>query len=159
MAWTESYAVASTLVSALQSNGSRPNLDLSSASSQWYVALFDNTVTPNPDTDPQYYGTAPWNTGEVTGTNWPAGGVPLSLSGAGLTHAAGGNLKFTAQPVNVASTTISTGVFGCLIYCQALSPAYALAAVWFGGSGYTTTGTPMGITWPVGGIFSLSLVA
>lgn len=158
MAWSSSYVAPSTLVSALQSNGSRINLDMSSASTQFYLALFDNTVTPAVDTDPQSYGSAPWDTGEVTGTGWPAGGVALSLSGAGLTHASGGFLKFTSQNVSVSSTTITTGVYGCLIYAQALAPAAAMCAVWFGGSGYTTSGTPFGITWPASGIWTLSVV-
>src|SRR6516225_4689065 len=102
MAWTTSYVVPSTLVSALQANGTRINLDLSSAGTGFMVALFDNTVVPNVDTDPQSYGVAPWNSGEVTGTNWSAGGVAESLSGAGLTHQSGGFLKFTAANISVA---------------------------------------------------------
>jgi len=157
MAWTSSYIVPSTLVSALESNGSRLQLDLTATSTQFYVALFGTAVTPNVDTDPQSYGVAPWNTGECTGTNWPAGGVALSLTGNGLTHQTGGFLKFQAASVSVAATTISTAVYGCLIYAQALSPQAALCAVYFGGSGYTTSATPFGITWPTGGIWTLEL--
>ena len=158
MAWSTSYVVPSTLVSALESNASRINLDLSSAGTGYYVALFDNTVTPAVDTQPQSYGVAPWNTGEATGTNWPSGGVAISLSGAGLTHTSGGNLMFTAGNVSVDSTTISDGVYGCLIYSSTLSPQAAVCAVWFGGSGYTTSDTPFGITWPASGIWTLALV-
>ena len=158
MAWTTSYVVPSTLVSALQSNGSRINLDLSSAGTGYMVALFDNTVTPNVDTDPQSYGVAPWNTGEVTGTNWPTGGVSVSLSGAGLTHQSGGFLKFTTGNISVASTTISSGVFGCLLYSSTLSPNAAVCAVWFGGSGYTTSAGTFGITWPASGIWTMACV-
>jgi hypothetical protein len=155
--WSTSYIVPSTLVSALESNASRLQLDLSSTSTQFYVALYSNAVTPNVDTDPQSYNVAPWNTGEVTGTNWPAGGVALSLTGAGLTHQSGGFLQFTAGNVSVASTTISTGIYGCLIYAQALSPEAALCAVWFGGSGYTTSSGTFGITWPASGIWTVEL--
>ena len=158
MAWSVSYVVPSTLVSGLQANGTRINLDLSSANSQIYLALFDNTVTPNVDTDPQSYNVAPWNTGEATGTNWPAGGVALNLSGTGLTHASGGNLKFTAGNVSISGTTISDTVYGCLIYDNALSPMAAVCAVWFGGSGYTTSAGVFGITWPASGIWTVSLV-
>ena len=158
MAWSTSYVVPSTLVSGLESNASRINLDLSSAGTGYYVALFDNTVTPAVDTDPQSYGVAPWNTGEVTGTGWPAGGTALSLSGAGLTHTSGGNLRFTTQNLYVASTTISDGVYGCLIYSSTLTPEAAVCAVWFGGSGYTTSGGPFGITWPASGIWTIALV-
>lgn len=158
MAWTSSYIVPSTLVSGLKSNASRLQLDLTATSTQLYAALYGTAVTPNVDTDPQAYNVAPWNTGEVTGTNWPAGGVALSLTGAGLTHQSGGFLQFQAGNVSVASTTISTAVYGCLIYAQALSPQAALCAVYFGGSGYTTSGTPFGITWPTGGIWTLELL-
>ena len=157
MAWTTSYIVPSTLVSALESNGSRLQLDLTSTSTQLYVALYGTATTPNVDTDPQSYNVAPWNTGEVTGTNWASGGVSLSLSGAGLTHQSGGFLMFQAGNVSVASTTISTAVYGCLIYAEALSPQAALCAVYFGGSGYTTSDTTFGITWPAGGIWTLEL--
>jgi hypothetical protein len=158
VAWTTSYVVPSTLVSALQSNASRINLDLSSAGTGFNVALFSNAVVPNVDTDPQSYGVAPWNTAEVTGTNWAAGGVAVSLSGAGLTHQSGGNLKFTTGNVSVANTTISTGVYGCLIYSSTLSPNAAVCAVWFGGSGYTTSSGTFGITWPASGIWTIALV-
>ena len=158
MAWSTSYVVPSTLVSALQANGTRINLDLSSASVNDYLALYDGTVTPNVDTDPQSYNVAPWNSGEVTGTNWSAGGVNLNLSGAGLTHQSGGNLRYAAGNVSVASTTISTGVYGCLIYDNSLSPKAAICAVWFGGSGYTTSAGTFGITWPSSGIWTIALV-
>jgi len=157
LAWTGSYIVPSTLVSALEANGTRINLDLSSASTGIYCALYSNSVTPNVDTDPQSYNVAPWNTGEVTGTNWSAGGVNLSLSGAGLTHQSGGFLKFAAGNVSVASTTISTAVYGCLLYDQSLSPEAAVCAVFFGGSGYTTSAGTFGITWPVSGIWTVEL--
>jgi hypothetical protein len=156
--WTTSYVVPSTLVSALQANASRINLDLSSASAGLYLALYDNTVTPNVDTDPQSYNVAPWNTGESTGTNWSAGGVNLSLSGAGLTHQTGGNLKFAAGNISVANTTLSDAIYGCLIYDSLLSPEAAVCAVWFGGSGYTTSAGTFGITWPASGIWTIALV-
>ena len=158
MAWSTSYVVPSTLVSALQANGTRINLDLSSASVNDYLALYDGTVTPNVDTDPQSYNVAPWNTGESTGTNWSAGGVALNLSGAGLAHVSGGNLVFTAGNVSVASTTLADAIYGCLIYDNALSPAAAVCAVWFGGSGYTTSAGTFGITWPASGVWTIALV-
>jgi len=156
MAWSASYIVPSTLVSALESNASRLQLDLSSTSTQFFTALYSNAVTPNVDTDPQSYNVAPWNTGEVTGTNWSAGGVNLSLSGAGLTHQSGGFMKFTAGNVSVGSVTISTGIYGCLLYANNLTPKAAVCAVFFGGSGYTVSGT-FGITWPTGGIWTVEL--
>ena len=156
--WSTSYVVPSTLVSGLESNASRINLDLSPSSTSIYLALFDNTVTPDVDTDPQSYNVAPWNTGESTGTNWAAGGVALNLSGAGLSHQSGGNLLFSAGNVSVSNTTLSDAIYGCLIYDEAISPKAAVCAVWFGGSGYTTSAGPFGITWPASGIFTIALV-
>lgn len=154
MAWSTSYIVPSTIVAGLTGGAA---VSMAASYANLKVALFDNTVTPNVDTDPQSYNVAPWNAGEVTGTNWAAGGVALSLTGNGLTHASGGFLKFQAVNVSVASTTISTAAFGCLIYDNSLTPKLAICAVWFGGSGYTTAGTTMGITWPTGGIWTLDL--
>ena len=56
-------------------------------------ALFNNSITPNFDTD-TYYGVAPYNANEVTTvTYWPAGGVAL----IGTTFSvATGTLKFAA---------------------------------------------------------------
>ena len=66
MAWSTSYVVPSTLVSALEANGTRFNLDLSSVSVNDYLALFDNTVTPNVDTGPaELRHVAPWNSGDA----------------------------------------------------------------------------------------------
>jgi hypothetical protein len=154
MTWSTSFIVASTLAEALAGGTA---IDLADGAPNWKIALFDNTVTPDPDADPQHYGAGAWASGECTGTNWPAGGVPLSLAGAGLTHAAGGILKFAAGNVSVANTTISDPVQGALIYNSALS-GLALCAVWFGGSGYTTSASPLGITWPASGVWNISMV-
>ena len=82
--WSASYVVPSTLVSALEANGSRINLDLSSAnSSSLYVACMTTRSRPNVDTDPQSYSVAPWNTGESTGTNWAIGRRSAEPVGSG----------------------------------------------------------------------------
>lgn len=154
MAWSTSYIVPSTLVAGLTGTG----LDLSATATDVYIALFGTSTTPNVDTpDPQYYGDSVWTSGnEVTGTNWAAGGYALSLTGAGLTHATGGFMKFDAADVSQASTTISTAVYGALLYFHGLSPhPLAICAVYFGGSGYTTSASTFGVTWPAGGIWTL----
>ena len=139
-------------------NTSQLALDLGTNNgSTMYCALYSNSVTPAVDTDPQYYNAAPWNTGEVTGTNWPSGGVTLALAGYGLSHQAGGYMQFSAANLSVINTTISTGVYGCLIYAGGLSNFPAICAVFFGGSGYTTSVGTFGITWPTGGIWTVEL--
>ncbi len=156
MAWTSSYIVPSTLAAGLTGAAS---VNLGTSATDVYVALFGSGTTPNVDGDPQYYGDSIWTSGnECTGTNWVAGGYALSLTGAGLTHQSGGFMEFQAGNVSQASTTISTAVYGCLLYFQGMSPhPLAICAVYFGGSGYTTSGTPFGITWPTGGIWTLEL--
>jgi hypothetical protein len=155
VAWSTSYIVPSTLVAGLTGT----SMNLGSGASNVYCALFGTSTAPNVDGDPQYYGDSIWTSGnECTGTNWAAGGVALSLTGNGLTHQTGGFMEFQAGNFSVANTTISTGVYGCLLYFHGMSPnPLAICAVYFGGSGYTTSGTPFGITWPVGGIWTIEL--
>lgn len=119
------------------------------------LALYDNSATATIDTDPSYYGAAAWAT-EVTGTNWAAGGVALSTNVVSLVSTTG--VKFDAADVSVASTTISTAAFGCLIYDTAagLTHPSVLVAVNFGAS-YTTNNGTFGITWDALGIFQLTL--
>ena len=123
------------------------------------VALYDNTVSPSMDTDPMEYNVAPWASGEVTGTNWAAGGVALASNA--LTLLTGTGVRFLANPVSVASTTIATGAYGCLIYDTATGLANrVICAVYFGGTGYTTNNGTFGITWDTtNGIFNIKLHA
>src|SRR5690349_9109662 len=77
------------------------------------VALFSNSLTPSPDTDPASYAVSPYNANEVTGTGWSSGGVALTSPTVALV--AGVGVKFDADDVSQASTTLS-GVRGCLVY-------------------------------------------
>jgi hypothetical protein len=156
MAWTSSYVPPGLLVAGLKANGARTAVDLSPANTNLKVALFGNTVTPNPDTYPQSYGAGIWASGECTGTNWPAGGVAVSVTAAGLTAQAGGVLQFTTAAVTVANTTIASPVYGFIIYDTALSNL-VYAAVYLGGSTYTSSASPMGYTPPASGIWTVPL--
>lgn len=107
------------------------------------VALFNNTVAPSPDTDPQTYAVAPWNANEVSGTGWSAGGVALaSLTNTLVT---GVGIKLSAGNVSQSTTTLAAAR-GCLIYDNTLSPKCGLVAVTFGADYSTTAGT-FAITW------------
>jgi hypothetical protein len=155
VAWTSSYIPSAAWLAGLTGASA---VNLSSSNTHLKLALFDNSVTPNPDTSPQQYGVAPWNSGEVTGTNWAAGGVAVSLSGAGLTAQAGGFLQFSIANLSVASVTIaSPGAYGCIIYDTSLSNM-VMAAIWFGGSGYFTTAAAFGITPSASGLVTVCLV-
>jgi hypothetical protein len=114
-------------------------------------ALFNNSITPNFDTDTAY-GVAPYNANEVTGTNWAAGGV--ALTGTTLSVSAG-TLVFDATDVSVASTTL-TNARGYLLYADALAGNNAIVLVNFGADYSTSNGT-FAITWNASGIFTVDL--
>ena len=77
-------------------------------------ALFSNVITPNFSTDTAY-GVAPYATNEVSGTNWPAGGVLL----AGTTLLVVGTaVVWDANDIVVANATFTGARLG-LIYADA----------------------------------------
>jgi hypothetical protein len=152
MAWTVSYVATSTIRDALK-NAIALNIGGGSPDTI-NVALFNNTIVPAHDTDPQAYAVAPWNANEVTGTNWSAGGV--ALASPAVTLVAGVGLMFDATDTSVASTTL-TNAFGALIYDNTLSPKANIVAVWFGGTGYSTSNGTFGITWDALGIARIDM--
>lgn len=114
-------------------------------------ALFSDTPTPNFDTDTAY-GVAPYNANEVTGTNWPAGGVAL----VGTTLAIlSGVLILDATDVSVANTTFSNAKL-YFLYADALGGNNGIVGVNLGASYSTSNGT-FAITWAAGGYASLDL--
>jgi hypothetical protein len=146
MAVTVSGLYVPTFRDALDASAN--NLDLTAASK---IALFDNTIAPNFTTDTAY-GVAPYNAGEVTGTNWASGGI--TITSPTLT-ASGGALVFDAADVSVASATF-TGAVCCLIYADTLAGNEAIILVYFGGTAYSPVAGTFGITWGTS-IFSLDL--
>jgi hypothetical protein len=153
MTWANSYVVSASIRDAL---GGTVALALAAGNANKKIALYDNTVVPSIDTSPQSYSVAPWNTGEVTGTAWAAGGVALSLTALGISLVSGVGVMFDAVDVSVASTTVSNA-FGCLIYDNVLAPKAAVVAVYFGGTGYSTNNGTFGITWDANGVFRITL--
>jgi hypothetical protein len=155
VAWSTSYIPPSTWAAGLTGAAA---VNLSASNTHLKLALFGNTVTPNPDTDPQYYGSAPWNAGEVTGVNWPAGGVAVSLAGAGLTHQAGGFLELTIATLTVADVTIAApGAYGGILYDTSLS-GMVMAAIYFGGSGQSVTADAFQLIPAASGLVTVCLV-
>ena len=155
MAWTNSLIASSTIRDCLN-NQIAMNIGSVTSPDTLKVALYGTTVTPSQDTDPMEYNVAPWATGEVTGTNWAAGGV--ALTGNALTLVSGLGVMLDANDVSVASTTIATAAFGCLVYDSSAGLANrAIVAVYFGGTGYTTNNGTFGIQWDVNGLFRITL--
>lgn len=147
MAITASGLYAPTFRDTLGNSQIGLNLDLETHK----IALFNNTITPNYNTDTAY-GVAPYNANEVTGTNWSAGGVTITTT---TFTVSGVGLMFDAADVSVATTTLSNARGG-LIYADALTGNNAICLVNFGADYSTTAGT-FAITWNVLGIFTLDL--
>jgi hypothetical protein len=89
------------------------------------LALFNNTVTPDPSQAAPAYGTAPLNTGEVTGAGYTAGGLALTSvlfeehpSQAGFIRWKFANLSWPASTIPSAK--------GALIYAPGLANAAIL---------------------------------
>lgn len=116
------------------------------------IAHFSNTITPNFSTDTAY-AVAPYNANEVTGTNWPSGGV--ALTGTTLTESPTGSLMWDATDVSVATVTVSAARCG-LIYADVLAGNNAICLVNYGADYSATAGT-FAITWAAGGIFAIDI--
>ena len=136
-----------------------PALTYGTASNQ-YIALFNNSVTPNyHDTlANSAYGAGQWASNEVTGTNWSAGGVVMTTGSVTTSVTDTGTvLKYTASgALSVASCTFSNA-YGCLIYMNSLSPKYALIAVPFPSAPFSPNNGTFSITWNASGIATWSI--
>lgn len=143
MAVTASGWFVATMVDVFDTTQLAIDLDLETHK----IALFNNTITPNFDTDTAY-GVAPYATNEVTGTNWAAGGV--ALTGTTVTISPTGTMMFDAADVSVASTTLTNARCG-LIYADVLAGNNAIILVNFGADYSTVAGT-FGITWSALGV-------
>src|SRR5215204_3851059 len=147
MAVTASGIYVATLNDVLDTTQLALDLDLETHKG----AIFSNAITPNFTTDTAY-AVAPYDASEVTGTNWPAGGV--ALTGTTVTGSAGATI-FDATDVSVATVTFTNG--RCyLLYADALAGNNAILLVNFGADYSPVAGT-FGITWPAGGIFAIDL--
>lgn len=132
------------------------------------VALYDNDITPDKDAPLAQTG---YNSGssqwvasgnEVSdGTNWDAGGEPLtgdalSDQGSGITM-----YDATDTPQGGASTTLAN-VFGCLVYDDTITAGTGGVADqgvtyhYFGGGQSVTAGT-FTIVWHANGLFRITV--
>lgn len=148
MAITVSGLYVATFMDVLDTTQLALDLDLETHKG----ALFNNTITPNFDTDTAY-AVAPYNANEVTGTNWASGGVVLT--GTAFSISPAGTLMYDATDVSVASTTL-TNARAYLLYADALAGNNAVVLVNFGADFSTVNGT-FGIQWAAGGVFTVDL--
>lgn len=158
MAFSQSGLFTDTFKDVLEGT---TTIDLNGSSLK--IALYDNTITlsaaTNYDAANPGYGSAPFASGEVTGTGWSAGGVALASPGITVADPAAGQLSFDATDVSESGTTLSD-IYGCMIYDDSSTGATdaAIVAVAFSGAPYSTTAGTLTITWDADGIFYLDLV-
>lgn len=145
---TASGLFVTTFIDILDTTQLAVDLDLETHK----VALFNNSITPNFSTDTAY-GVAPYNTNEVTGTGWSAGGV--ALTGTTVTESPTGTLMWDANNVAQTGVTVSNARAG-LIYADALVGNNAICLVNFGAD-YSATNGNFNINWNAAGIFTIDL--
>src|SRR5687768_11422374 len=127
------------------------------------AALYNDTITPDRDAAVAStgYNTGQWVTGgEVSdGTNWDAGGEPVT--GGASTDGGTGITQFDATdtPQGGATTTLAS-VFGCLVYDDAITAGtvadQGVTYHYFGGSQSVTAGT-FTIVWHANGLFRITV--
>lgn len=168
MAWTASGMHREFLSDILDQTCTTLDMD---AASMFRVALYDNSVTPNYDATDLvscYAGaSSTWvSTGGASGaaqvftTGWAQHG-PL-LASNDITQVAGGIVKFSATDQASSSGTTMSGIYGCLIYADAVAaPANSVkqgvVAVYFGGTSYSVTNGTFTIQWNASGIFTIDI--
>lgn len=145
MAWTVSGLYVATFIDVLDTTQLALDLDLETHK----IALYNNTDTPNYSGETSGFST----TNEVTGTNWPSGGV--ALTGTTLTESPAGTMMFDATDVSVASATF-TGARGAKIYADALGGNNYIVGINFGADYSPNNGT-FQIQWASTGIFALDI--
>lgn len=126
------------------------------------AALYDNDITPDQDaaSASTAYNTGQWvaSGNEVSdGTNWDAGGEPLT--GVSINSATAATVFFDATdtPQGGATTTLAN-VYGCLVYSNIGTPVanQGVCFNYFGGVQGVTAGT-FTIVWHSNGVFRFTL--
>jgi hypothetical protein len=135
------------------------------ATQDYYVALYNDTITPNRTAaiPAGSYGGTDWPTatGEVSdAAGWPAGGLPLDrlLPGAGF-DSAGNNIVFGGEDLPSTGLVTLANVFGDLLYNNWLVSNGGAAYHYFGGAQQVTNGT-FTIVWatgPTGGVMRVEV--
>ncbi|MEU4558532.1 hypothetical protein AB0F72_09080 [Actinoplanes sp. NPDC023936] len=128
MAITASGLYVDTFVRQLRQQAWTGTGGLDHTLATWKVALYSDSLTPNfSATSPSYSAT-----NEVTGTNWPAGGVLLSAAAAGgtsvvptLAEGTTGSVRYDwTNDLVVAGVTL-TGAMAMQLYADPITAPYA----------------------------------
>lgn len=154
MAWSASGMFRQTFIDIFDKALTTHDFD---AAAQFKVALYNNSITPDFDASAanSAYNAGQWATAnEVTSaTEWAAGGVVLASND--VTGVAGGIIMLDANDTASSAGATMSGIYGCLIYMDAVTTPVAdqgLLAVYFGGTGYSVTSGTFTIQWNASGI-------
>ncbi len=174
--WAQSGWYQNNLISQLTGVVQTPAgyLNLTGNDANNYISLLSSA--PTAYAAPVNYGgslatTLFAGTNEVTSTtNWPAGGIQLSVANAGGpvtttlvssggTSSAGSVVYSWTNPVSIANTTIATGIYGFVIYSHAITAPNAKPMILaiYTGVGYTTTSGTLSITPSGSGLSQLTV--
>lgn len=152
MTWSASKIFLAMLEDSLENTAA-----LDANSDTFKAALYDNDVSPDNTvaTASSLYNAGQWaNTNEVSdGTNWDAGGEPLT----GVTSSFTSNV-YTFDAANTpqgGATCTLASVYGCLVY-NSTTGSQGYAYNYFGGSQGVTGGT-FSIVWHTSGVFAFTL--
>lgn len=167
MAWSASGMFTITMADLLVGTISNTTTNIDSETA-YKVALYDNSITPNYEVAAASgaYGAGVWSaTGGATGTpqvyhtgQWAQAGV--TLTSTAVTRPGSGIVMWDAADAASGSAATMSNIYGCLIYCDALTTPVAdqaLLAVYFGGTGYSVTNGTFTIQWDSNGIFRLDI--
>lgn len=156
MAWSNSKIFSAYITDVLNNTTA-----MDANSDTFKAALYNNSITPDQTVTSANtaYNAGQWaNANEVSdGTNWDAGGEPLTAVASGFSSNV---YTFDADntPQGGATTTLAS-VFGCLVLDDTIATPVAKQGAcynYFGGSNSVTGGT-FTIVWNASGIFSLTL--
>lgn len=153
MAWTNSKVFAATQVTL----GTTNNVDLDTDTLK--AALYNNSVTPDNTVTAANtaYNAGVWGVANEVddGTNWDAGGEPLTSVTYAIATGAIVELDAADTPQGGASTTLAN-VYGCLVYSDTATVVadQGVCYIYFGGVQSVTAGD-FTIVWNANGIYRI----
>ena len=154
MGWASSAIYRQFTADALAPTASfAPNL---STGGTWTAPLYNTTPTPDNTVTAanSAYGAGVWAGNEVTDTNWPAKGRPLTYSPATRWTSTSTYVMFDSDDTAGAGNVTLAGVFGDLVFDDGKTTPVTdqgLAYHYFGGTQGVTAGT-FTIVWHANGV-------
>lgn len=156
MAWSASGVHRETLIDLAIKRSAALDLD---AASMFKVALFNNSVTPDPDASAanSAYNAGTWLVAnEVSNGGWSAGGLVIAnLTVTAITK----GFKFDGDDTaNVSAATMSN-IYGCHVYADAVASPVAdigFTFHYFGGSAFSVTSGSLTLQWNASGILTMT---